>query len=233
MARISKYQFDQEVTKDDFVIGSDGKTKVTRNYKLEDLAVFLGKQDAVLGNKFSYTYDQISAYADLADGKISFNNKNITDTPFSGITTIYLNRYNNSGFDVYEVLNILQQTDSVLKIYSNADSTKQGIYTIQSVNVFQNDVIILSVTARIAIGTITDKDTLLLEADFRIISQTYTHIQIAASQTWQITHSLGEKPGVTIVDDGDNVIFGDIQYIDDNELIINFASSVSGKAYLN
>ena len=233
MARISKYQFDQEITKDDFVIGSDGKTKVTRNYKLEDLAVFLSKQDAVLGNKFSYTYDQFSTYENLEEGKISFNNKNITDTPFSGITTIYLNKYNNSGFDVYDILTRLQETDSILKIYSNADSTKQGIYTIQSVNVFQNDVIVLSVNARIALGTTTNEDTLLLEADFRVISETYTHTQIAASQTWTITHSLGEKPSVTIVDDGDNVIFGDIQYIDDNELIINFASSVSGKAYLN
>lgn len=43
MARISKYNFDQDVTKDDFVIGTDSQTKVTRNYKLEDiLDLFVG-----------------------------------------------------------------------------------------------------------------------------------------------------------------------------------------------
>lgn len=43
MARISKYNFDQDVTKDDFVIGTDSQTKVTRNYKLEDiLDLFIG-----------------------------------------------------------------------------------------------------------------------------------------------------------------------------------------------
>jgi hypothetical protein len=43
MARINKYGFDQNVTKDDFVIGSDSQTKVTKNYKLQDiLDLFIG-----------------------------------------------------------------------------------------------------------------------------------------------------------------------------------------------
>jgi hypothetical protein len=37
MARISKYGFDQDVTTDDFVIGSDSQTKATKNYKLETI----------------------------------------------------------------------------------------------------------------------------------------------------------------------------------------------------
>ena len=37
MARISKYKFDQDVTKDDFVIGTDSQTKVTKNFKLADV----------------------------------------------------------------------------------------------------------------------------------------------------------------------------------------------------
>ena len=57
MARISKYKIDTDVTKDDFVIGSDGGTKVTRNYKLEDLTSFFSKQQEILGNKFIYEYD--------------------------------------------------------------------------------------------------------------------------------------------------------------------------------
>lgn len=37
MARISKYNFDQDVTKDDFVIGTDSQTKITKNFKLADI----------------------------------------------------------------------------------------------------------------------------------------------------------------------------------------------------
>lgn len=233
MARISKYQFDDKVTKDDFVIGSDGKTKITRNYRLEDLATFFGTQDAVLGNKFSYTYDQVSNYANLQEAAISFNNKNITNTPFSGITTIYMNRYNNSGNDVYDLLDLVRETDSIINIHSNLNNTKLGVYTIQSINIFQNDVIVLNVNARVANGTITGGEPLLIESDFRVLENNYTHTQISSSQTWTITHGLNKRPSVTVVDDGDNVILGDIQYINENELTINFASPISGKAYLN
>ena len=44
MARISKYKFDENVTENDFVIGSDGTTKKTRNFKLDDLTNFLAKK---------------------------------------------------------------------------------------------------------------------------------------------------------------------------------------------
>ena len=97
MARISKYQFDQDVTKEDFVIGSDSQTKRTRNYKLGDIADFLGTQDVILGNKFSYTYDQVSPYTGLQEGEISFNNNNITNTPFSARNSLYCLRTGN-GF---------------------------------------------------------------------------------------------------------------------------------------
>ena len=53
MARISKYKFDENVTENDFVIGSDGTTKKTRNFKLDDLTNFFAKQQEILGNKFS------------------------------------------------------------------------------------------------------------------------------------------------------------------------------------
>ena len=68
MARISKYRFDQEVTYSDFVIGSDGQTRKTRNYLLSDLTDFFGKQDAIQGNKFAYEYKQSKNFAGLTKG---------------------------------------------------------------------------------------------------------------------------------------------------------------------
>lgn len=233
MARISKYQFDQTVTKEDFVIGSDGQTKKTRNYKIEDLANFLGTQDVILGNKFSYIYDQQSAFANLQPGRISFNNRNITNTPFSGISSIYLNKYNNSGNDVYALLQKVRDTDSVLKLYNSINNTQFGMYKVQAVNILQNDVISLSVDARIESGTITGGEIVLIEPNFTVLNATYEHTQIIASNTWVVLHNLNKWPSVTIVDDGDNVIIGDIEYINENELLITFAHPVSGRAYLN
>jgi hypothetical protein len=63
--------------------------------------------------------------------------------------------------------------------------------------------------------------------------QTFIHDQIASSLTWNIIHSLGRYPTVTIVDTSGNVVIGDIQYISDNQIILSFGAEFSGKAYLN
>lgn len=61
----------------------------------------------------------------------------------------------------------------------------------------------------------------------------FTYNQIAASASWNITHNLGKNPSVSIVDSGGNWVVGDVLYINNNELTINFNSAFSGTAYLN
>ena len=63
---------------------------------------------------------------------------------------------------------------------------------------------------------------------------TFTHTQSSASAAWTVTHSLGYLPGgVSIIDSGENVVMGDIVHSTDNELVINFSSAFTGKAYLS
>lgn len=61
----------------------------------------------------------------------------------------------------------------------------------------------------------------------------YIHHQIVPSSTWTITHNLGKYPSVTVVDSSNNVVVGDIQYIDQNTVKIMFTTEFAGKAYLN
>lgn len=61
----------------------------------------------------------------------------------------------------------------------------------------------------------------------------YTHYQISASQEWMINHNIGKFPSVSVVDSAGTVVIGDVTYIDMNNLIIQFISAFSGKAYLN
>lgn len=233
MARISKYNIDTEVTKNDLVIGTDSQTNFTRNFKLEDLTKFFAKQQQILGNKFSYTYDQSSAFTSLGSGKISFNNKSITQTPFSGITSIYLNRYNNNAEDVYEFITELQDQGGVLNIYNGNVSTNFGVFRIQAINLDQNGVIQLTVDLLASNGTITGGDLTIVVGEFTSGDKSYIHTQLTASTSWTIDHTLGKYPSVTIVDSGNNVVVGDIQYNTTNQLTVTFQSSVSGKAYIN
>ena len=61
----------------------------------------------------------------------------------------------------------------------------------------------------------------------------YTHDQSSPSTTWSITHSLGYKPNVAVVDTSDTLCFGDVDYTNDNALVVTFAQSFGGKAYLS
>ena len=56
--------------------------------------------------------------------------------------------------------------------------------------------------------------------------------QQTASATWVITHALGGKPQVTIVDSADTHVFGEVQYNSNTQITVLFSAAFSGKAYL-
>ena len=63
--------------------------------------------------------------------------------------------------------------------------------------------------------------------------QSYEQIFATASLQWDITHGLGKKPSVTLVDDNENIVYGAIEYVNLNVIKITFNKLSSGKAYLN
>lgn len=77
-----------------------------------------------------------------------------------------------------------------------------------------------------------ENNEMILEA-VREASQTFIHNQMSASDVWLITHNLGKKPSVTVVDSADSVVYGEVSYVDNNTICIFFTYPFSGKAYLN
>ena len=63
--------------------------------------------------------------------------------------------------------------------------------------------------------------------------ESYEQIFATASLQWDITHGLGKKPSVTLVDDNENIVYGAIEYVNLNVIKITFNKLSSGKAYLN
>lgn len=61
----------------------------------------------------------------------------------------------------------------------------------------------------------------------------FVFIQAIASDTWNIQHSLNKYCSVTVVDSANNVVVGDIQYTDKNNVVISFSAAFTGKAYCN
>jgi hypothetical protein len=230
MSRISTYKFDQTVTKNDFVIGSDSTTKYTRNYKLQDLASFFGKLQSVLGDKFAYIYDQSLAFDELEKQNITFNNRTQLNTQFSGITDIYINKTNDLNVDVTPYFESLLG-GSFLKINNGTKTTEYGIYRIQSVQDYNQDILLLSVDVLFSNGTITDSDVAVIS--HQIAEDKHYKTALMDGDIWQIEHNLNKYPSITVVDTANNVIYGEVNYNDLNNVTITFASSVTGYAYFN
>lgn len=54
-----------------------------------------------------------------------------------------------------------------------------------------------------------------------------------ARTTWNIQHNLNKFPSVTVVLSTGQKGYGDVTYVDANNLTITFAGDESGKAYMN
>jgi hypothetical protein len=50
---------------------------------------------------------------------------------------------------------------------------------------------------------------------------------------WHITHNLGFRPSVSVMDYGSNNVECDIEHINENSIILTFSEEVSGYAYLS
>lgn len=61
----------------------------------------------------------------------------------------------------------------------------------------------------------------------------FVFTQGAASAQWVVTHNLGKKCSVTVVDSANTIIIGQVTYNSDNQCTIDFEAAFSGKAFFN
>ncbi len=68
--------------------------------------------------------------------------------------------------------------------------------------------------------------------DLAVLNDRHVHEQNTPSTAWNITHALGGRPSVTVVDSGGTVVIGEVVYNSDTSITINFTAAFSGSAYL-
>lgn len=56
--------------------------------------------------------------------------------------------------------------------------------------------------------------------------------QAVPATTWNITHDLGGFPSVTVVDSAKTQVVGEVTYVDEENIVIEFASAFTGLAFL-
>lgn len=75
---------------------------------------------------------------------------------------------------------------------------------------------------------VLDQELVLAGADAR-----YVHNQGVPSDEWLIAHNLNKFPSVTVIDSDGNNIVGMVEYINANNIRLEFSAGFKGEAYLN
>lgn len=61
----------------------------------------------------------------------------------------------------------------------------------------------------------------------------YVHVQPIPDTVWTATHNLGLLPQVTIMNSAGQVVEGDVNYVDNNTVVLTFLAAFSGIAILS
>lgn len=59
------------------------------------------------------------------------------------------------------------------------------------------------------------------------------YTQDTQAKVWVILHNLNKKPSVTVIDDTGAVVLCDIEYTDENTIVLRFSEPTAGTVYLN
>lgn len=237
MARISTYIIDTAVSLLDKWIGTDSTGGATKNFTSQSVATLFNEHSSIgiVGqNNFRF---QANGTGGRLQGTLSFDDFGGDGSNFSGITTIKISKYASSNNIILEYLQTLVNQYVAIAQIDNLNNF--GIYKLNSLeqDIDEPNFYNASFTLREANGTISDNEYYGLavypvyEEDLKDLNFIYT--QVSAASVWSITHNLGKFPSVSVTDSADNLVIGDVRYIDENQLIIDFTASFSGKAYLN
>ena len=228
MARISSYPTDQNIVGSDKVIGTDNAGLITKNYTLDGISNWMNASGSVaIAGQNNYSFNVTGA----TSGTISGVTPN---TPFANITALTFSKTSAAGTDVINYLSTLVGRSVLLARLDNLNNF--GVYTLQSlvVDAGNADLYNASFTPITANGNITaDKYYGFAVYPELSADKHFTFTQSTATNTWNITHNLGKFPSVSVVDSGNTVVYGDIDYIDNNSLTITFSAAFGGKAYMN
>ena len=129
MARISQYEQDGTLSKQDKVLGTDSATGATKNYTIDSILSFVNTENLVeIFDGAAYTFQSYVDPADDPEGVINLNGGGATDAAFSAINTIFVSVKDGRGQSLAEYF---ENADNDFIKISKTDNLNQfGIYEV-------------------------------------------------------------------------------------------------------
>ena len=234
MSRIVSYPYDNDIKDADAWIGSEASTTRTKQYTAEAVARYLninGKISIGAQMVFKYVQQPLTAV-----GSFSITSGGLNNVPFANITTLTLSVTDRGNQNTVAFLDYLVGSD--ILIGEQNEISTFGQYDVISYTVNAGDATYydLVVNYKGGNGVLTidkyyDIMNFVLAADAE--DKTFVFTQGVAATTWNIQHNLSKFPSVSVVNNNNIVINGEVTYIDNNNVQLNFSAGFSGKAYLN
>jgi len=228
MARISTYPLDQDIVGEDKVIGSNSVGDITKNYTLNGISGWMNASGSVaITGQNNYGFGIPGA----TEGAISGVAPN---TAFSAISNLTFTKTSATGSSVINYLLTLVGRSVLLARLDNTDNF--GVYRLESLTVDSSNANLYNgvFTHIVSNGNITANKYYGFAIYPELAADKhFTFVQSTAAATWNITHNLGKFPSVSIVDSGNTIVRGNIDYTSENALTITFSAAFGGKAYLN
>ena len=227
MARISSYPYDITVQDTDAWVGSDSVNRSTKQYTAKAVAEYLN-----IKGKISISAQMVFKYVAVNPKAGDFSGP-ADGSAMTGITTMQLSTADVSGQDVIAFMTYLVGSNILISEQNNISTF--GHFLIDSYTISTAGFYTLNLTNIGGNGNLTD----LLYYDFAVFqlssqgAPTFIFTQAVADTVWNVNHNLGKFPSVSVVNNNNVVINGEITYIDNNNLTCTFSAGFAGTAYLN
>ena len=226
MARISSYPRDLDVNDGDAWVGTESSNRQTKQFTAAAVAKYLNIKgkisiSAQMVFKFEVAGATSGDFTGPADG-----------AALNSIATMQLSIVDVSSQDVVAFMNYLVGNNILISKQYNVSTF--GHYTIDSYT-DNGAFYTLNLTNRKGVGALSD-EVFYDFSVFTLSSQgvpTFVFTQGVPATTWNIQHNLGKFPSVSVINNNNVVINGEVTYIDNNNVQLNFSAGFTGKAYLN
>ena len=236
MPQISSYPFDVVVQDQDAWIGTDAFNRQTKQYTASAVATYLNIKGKIsIGAQLPYKFTSVVA---SGVGTMSLTSGGVSS--FANLTSLKIHKDDLGGGDTVKFFEYLLNSDIMIS-QMNAPSIF-GHYKISTYSVDSNNPNLYNINLNHigSNGSLTN-DYYYDIFNFTLASasqdKTFVFTQGVPAVTWTIQHNLGKFPSVSVVDTASTIngqlYYGDVKYIDSNNLTVTFASQFSGKAYLN
>ncbi len=228
MARINAYPFDINITDTDAWIGTDSVNRQTKQFTAAGVAKYLN-----IKGKVSISGQMVFKFTDTTPPEAGGFSGPTDGDALTSITTMQISGVDSSGQNTVAFIQYLVGTDILISEQNNIEEfghfkitsyTLNGtVYTLNLTNIGGNGNLDINKHYDFAAFTVSSG----------VGDKNFVFNQAVASNTWTIQHNLNKFPSVTSVNINDFEMFGEVEFIDLNNLTITFTGASSGRAFIN